>query len=149
MNPSLDARASYSGYIVLCTVWVLLGFLFLYILLVQHKPAGAFPAVICFGVASLFALWLSGFRLIIKDGRFRYRDGFFRWHECELSEIEHAQGAWMDWDVGTKIVKIPRLVIEIEGRKKILINAKPFTREALKRLNEILHPEGVKRFQLR
>lgn len=144
MKPSLDARASYSGYIALCTIWVLLGFLGVYIIVARHNMAGTFPAVLSFGVAGLFALWLSGFRLIIENDRFRYRDGFFRWRECDLSEIVKAQAAWIEWDVGTKVIKIPRLVIEIEGREKILINAKPFTREALKRLNEILRPYRAK-----
>jgi len=141
MNDSLHARASYSGYIVLSGIWFVLGIANIFILIAKPHSKVEFPIIICFAIGALFSLWLWGFRLIIENGRFRYRDGLYRWHECELDEIENAGATWVKWDVGTKVIKVPRYEIEVRGRgNSILINSKPFTREALRRLNEIMKP---------
>lgn len=132
MDTNLNARASYSGYIVLSGIWFLLGVVNIFVLVAKPHSKAEIPIILCFGVGILFSLWLWGFRLIIENGRFRYRDGFYRWHECELGEIENAGATWIKWDVGTKIIKIPRYVVEVRGREKpILINIKPFTHDAL------------------
>ncbi len=141
MGSSLKARASYSGYIVLSGIWLVLGIANIFLLIAKPHSKAEIPIGICFTVGLLFSLWLWGFRIIIENGRFRYRNGLYRWHECDLDEIENAGATWVKWDVGTKIIKIPRYVVEVRGKEKnILINTKPFTREALKGLNEIMRP---------
>lgn len=141
MSDSLDARASYSGYIVFGVMWIPIALLFVFVAVSRNQYGALAGTAIAFSIWLGFALWLAGFRIVIANGKFRYRDGLYRWHECQLDEIESAQAAWVGWDVGTKIIKIPRYTIEIRGREdSILINTKPFTRDALRKLNEILKP---------
>ena len=136
-----NARSAKIGYLVLNipTLFMLL----LYISLIfKDGPLdpsiyGVFVLLTIYGLTWVF--WLKGFKIAIDSDQFYYRDGLHRSHSIRLSDIKKTEFKWVDWRVLTRVIKIPRLIIHSkEGEKPIWINIKPFAKDDLKELREIL-----------
>lgn len=133
-------RASYSGYVVLCGIWVLLLIANLIIWLREENAGDALLLATFAGLmATLFATWLAGFCIVIGCGKFRYRNGLYQWSECELDDIRSAKTTWISWRVLTRALKVPRLVVTDRNGNSILVNIKPFSRKDSRVVNEILN----------
>lgn len=95
-------------------------------------------AVICLGVASVWIVWLRGFRLRVNDGGFEYRDGLYRTRRCQLADIEDAKATWISWRFLWRTLRVPRMVISVRDAEPIAVNVKPFSRADLATLRGIL-----------
>ncbi|HQB16009.1 MAG TPA: hypothetical protein PLT00_04765 [Verrucomicrobiota bacterium] len=87
--------------------------------------------------------WLLGFKIRITAKTFEYRNGLWRWQSCSRNEISDAKFCWLEFSNFGRILKFPRLVIQCRERQQggIVINPKPFSREVLRRVQEILSSE--------
>jgi hypothetical protein len=83
---------------------------------------------------------LLAFKIKITTEYFEYRDGLWRVHRCHRSSITGVENVWVEFSRLGRVLRIPRLVIRCKNAPEdtILINSKPFSREALKQLREIL-----------
>ncbi len=83
-------------------------------------------------------LWISGFKMVFTETTFMYRDGFYRWHQIEINNIESAEFDLVE--VGTiRRYSIPRFVIKAKDKQSapILVNTQPFTEEGINTLQNI------------
>lgn len=148
INGPTIIRATSKSYFFLCGIWVILtiGYLFL----CYRNPGKGLEtgALIAGGVALLWLIWLRGFKVRVYNDCFEYRNGFFRSSRLHLSEILKIKDVWIEWKLLNRKIKILRIAIiaKSEG-KTILINPKPFRRNDLSMICEILGtsvepPEG-------
>jgi hypothetical protein len=136
-NTTVVIRASIAGYIALGAIWIILGGFFVY--LAFTRPGGNIwcGAVTCFSVAVAFWVWLRGFKIILSDQWFEYRDGFFRTTGVPTPEIEEVKVEWVSAGHHLAGRKIPRLlVIARNGTLTIRVNPKPFSRRDLRKIFE-------------
>jgi hypothetical protein len=98
-------------------------------------------ALLTGGVALLWSLWLSGFRIRVVDGVLEYRDGLYRTSRIPLGEIAQMRSEWVRWHLLGRKLEVPRLaVIGVDGEKAILINPKPFAWPDLQLLRKAVTP---------
>jgi hypothetical protein len=119
-----------------------------YVILAVRKPGLGIEngAIILGSVALMSVLWLGGHRIEVNAGVLRYRDGLFRSRSIRLVDIESLKIAWVDFGFLGRDVGIPRLRVAGRNRRQsFLINPKPFSRQGLKELNEVIRsgmPDG-------
>ena len=135
------ARAAKIGYLVLNipTIFIL-SLQFSIVLREGPTHPTIWQAIIIFIFYGLiWIFWLKGFEISIDTNLFYYRDGLHRSHSILLSDIKKTEFKWVDWRVLTRVIKIPRLIIHSKkGERPIWINIKPFAKDDLKELREIL-----------
>jgi len=141
----LNARSSPAGYVVLAGIWFLLGALFVWCAFYRQGAGGWKTGIIglqvaamCFAVASLWIVWLRGFRLRINGDVFEYRNGLYQTRSCPLADIEDYEVKWIKWQVLWRRLKVPRGVVAVRNQDPILINIKPFSRADLAALRHLL-----------
>ncbi|MCS7091723.1 MAG: hypothetical protein NZM03_13530 [Limisphaera sp.] len=134
------ARASGAGYIVFGLLYSPIIAIFLFILFSGKLRGQEYVAFLPWLLLISTYVWLLGFRITITDTTFEYRDGFWRSRSCRRDQISSAKLCWLQFDTFGRTVKLPRLVIKCRENihAKIVINPKPFSREAMKRVREIL-----------
>jgi hypothetical protein len=135
------ASSARIGYLILNIPTIILMIIYALVLLkhesVDPSVYGAVGIIFLYGLA--WVVWLKGFKIIIDNIKFQYRDGLHRSHSVLLSDIKKTEFKWVDWRILTRVIKIPRLIIHSrQGGKPIWINIKPFAKEDLKELREIL-----------
>lgn len=133
----MTIRATFSSYIALCGIWVILAILYLY-LCVQHPGTGCeFGALISGGGGVFFAIWLRGFKITVSNEYLSYRNGWFISSRIPLNEIASIEDKWIEWDVFTRKVKVPRVVVASRHNETVIqINSKPFGWHDLQRIRE-------------
>lgn len=133
----VDARACASSYLVLGSMFFLLT---LFGLLVAMKtPAHDWEfAYIPAGIGIGLVLWLRAIRLKIEDGELFYQT-LFRARHIRVTDIEKVENRI----IGTSKGAYRALVIyplPHARQRPIRINIKPFSREDLSRLFDLLSP---------
>lgn len=146
-NNDLNARATYGGYLALCSIWGILALSYIALAISKQALDAFYVALLCIFVGLLFFFWLTGHRIIISNEKIIYRDGFFRKRECLLSDIKSLKHAWVHYQYLWRKLEMPRLVIRFHDRKAppILINAKPFSRDDLMKLEKIVKNYQIKK----
>jgi hypothetical protein len=132
-------RATLTSYILLCGIWIILasGYLILsYRSQGENLESGA---IIAGGVGLLWGIWLRGFRISLSNKTLEYRDGFYRSSRLHISQIVKIKSEWVAWGVLGRKIRIPRMaVIAQDEEESILINPKPFGRNELRLIREML-----------
>jgi hypothetical protein len=142
--PVFSARAAVSAYIVLAGFWLLISFMIFLLDLRRHPPGTDWGAIVPLGVGALWIVWLRGFRLEVSQGDLSYRDGLYRSTMVPLSDIREAKNTWIGWKLLTRKLQVPRLVVTYGSKSdRLAINAKPFRRQDIQRVIEILKPRGT------
>lgn len=134
----LDARADWSGYVVLGGVFFLLALFGLYVAI--RTPAHDWNFVyVPLGVLAFVLLWLQSIRLRIGRGEFFYRT-LFGTRRINLSDIEKAEMCLIRTSKGSyrALVIYPRTE---RMQKPMRVNIKVFSREDLSRLFDLLGPK--------
>lgn len=120
-------RAAWSGYVILCSIWVLLGGGYFWLGVSRGIPDGMNIALLCLSVIAVICGWLRGFKITVTDTYFECRGGNYRTTRIPLSEIGRVTFLWVEWDRLGGAVKIPRLAVVTRDRRvTAVINAKPF-----------------------
>lgn len=143
------ARASPSGFIVFGVLYAPICILYL-VLLAKGKLHGQALAVFVPWLLLIPTyVWLLGFRIRITMDRFEYRDGLWRLHSCPRNLVRSCKVRWLEFRNLGRVLQFPRLVIQCNGGSddRIVINPKPFSREAIKRVKEILGGDKAAEFQ--
>jgi hypothetical protein len=140
----MHARASRSSFLVFGGLFLPHCVLFL-LLLAKGKLRGQEYTVLlpwCLLVGA--CAWLLGFKISITPDRIDYRDGLWRWHSCPRDVVEDASVRWVEYRWVGRRLSIPRLVINCgKGEKhKLVINPKPFSRQAIKCVLETANGEA-------
>jgi hypothetical protein len=135
-NP-ITIRATFSSYIALSGVWVILA-LFWFLLSLKNPSTGCEKGVvICGGVTLLWWWWLLGFKITITSSFLEYRDGFYQSSKIALSDIKQIKDENVGWNVLSPRIIVPRLIIISRGETAdIRINPKPFSRTDLKKVRQ-------------
>jgi hypothetical protein len=140
-------RASRAGYIVFGAIYSPMFLAYIYGFL--NGRAGNAASAILIPLALLLGTyaWLLGFKIRITPDQFEYRDGLWRWHTCPLDEVRDVKHTWVEFKNLGRTLKIPRMVVRRYDlpEKPILVNAKPFPREAIIRMKELLETGGTTR----
>lgn len=143
---SITLRASVSGYIVLTTPWLLIAVLNIIIFFRSTEEKLASEAIIVFsitlGIAFLWCIWLSGFKITVNHEFITYRDGLFRLSKVSLSEILDIKKLWIKKNILNQSIVAPRIaIITKSGDTSFQINIKPFSGRdlqlLLKELNKL------------
>ncbi len=140
-------RASKSGFFVFGCLFLPICALYLLLLaegkLRGQEYAALMPWCLLVGVYG----WLLGFKVSITRDRINYRDGLWRWHSCPRDEVEDASVRWVEYRWVGRRLSSPRLVINCgKGEKhKLVINPKPFSRQAIKRILETANGDASTR----
>lgn len=132
---STTIRATWTSYIVLGGVWILLAIG--YLLLGLRNPGRDLElgVLIAGGLAILWFAWLRGFRITVSQGHFEYRDGFFRSSRVALNDITNIKNERAEWNLLGQKLAIPRIAITAKnGEMVIRINPKPFGSVELQRV---------------
>lgn len=138
-NRSMTIRATWTSYIVLGGVWILLAIGYLLLCLRSPGKNLEVGALIAGGVAILWLIWLRGFKITVSYGSIEYRDGFFRSSKVDLSEIANIKNESIGWNVLGQRFRIPRIIVTTKNGEVVMqINPKPFGRFALQRILEEL-----------
>lgn len=138
----LLARASYSAYVALWAAWFILALINIALYLKNRPPGVGTTIIILLLVGVGWITWLRGFRIAISDERLAYRDGLYKSITIPLDEVCNAKMGWTEWQILTRILKVPRLLVTYGANDEVLaINAKPFHRKDIKRALELLHVE--------
>ena len=121
---SITLRASVSGYIVLTTPWLLIAILNIIIFFRSTEEKLASEAIIVFsitlGIAFLWCIWLSGFKITVNHEFITYRDGLFRLSKVSL--------LWIKKNILNQSIVAPRIaIITKSGDTSFQINIKPFS----------------------
>jgi hypothetical protein len=139
-----EARAARSSYLVWTALFSPLCILSLVNLADGKLRGQEYVVLLPFGMLLGFLLWLSGFRIQLTESDLIYRDGLRRRHSCRRDAIVNARMGWMEFSRLGKPLQIPRLIIICSDNRSIIINTKPFARDAIKRLRQLLDPSTVK-----
>lgn len=147
-NRSTTIRATWTSYIVLGGVWILLAIGYLLLGLRNPGKNLELGVLIAGGLAVLWFTWLRGFRITVSHGYLEYRDGFFRSSRVALNDITNIKNERMEWKLLGQKLAIPRVTITAKnGEMVIRINPKPFGSGELQRVMKELKTmkEGVHR----
>jgi len=132
-------RAAGSSYLVLCSIWFLLGSWCFWMGMQQGVPGAMDIAFLCLSVGLVTCGWLCGFKIIVTDTHFEYRGGNYITKKIPLAEIGRIAHAWVEWERFGGPTKIPRLVVITRDRKAaVVINSKPFKLQELQDLAQQL-----------
>ncbi|MGC4013868.1 MAG: hypothetical protein QM755_05025 [Luteolibacter sp.] len=103
------------------------------------RPEELFPLpILMWPALSLVAyLWLRGFRLIVRDGKVSYRDGFYRSREHALTELRSAKRKWVRVSGPPSL---PNVVVTFRkrGMPRFWISCNVFHHRDLERFMEIV-----------
>lgn len=135
-----SARASRAGYIVFGIIYFPMFLAYIYGFFNGRSGNAKSSILIPFALLLGTYTWLLGFRIRITSDRFEYRDGLWQWHRCPLNEISGVKHAWVEFKNLGRTLKMPRMVVSRYDRPEtpILINLKPFSREAIIRVSELI-----------
>jgi hypothetical protein len=130
---AMDAKACFSSYVVLCSIWVLLAAVWTYIN-VRSPYRDWRPVWICILVALGLAIWLQRFRLTVTSGLLKYQT-LFATRSIRLVEIERAKIETFHTGKGSYQAV---LLYSKTSSKPIKINTKVFSRSDITKLFDIL-----------
>ena len=132
------ARAALSSYVALMGIWVLLGLG--YEALAFSKPGHNMHlgGAICLLASLLWFFWLRGFRLFLNHDRIEYRDGLYRSFILALDDISDVKNSWVERSRLGRKLSLPRLLLVYAPRKHIAVNTKPFRRQDLQVIMQVL-----------
>jgi hypothetical protein len=135
------AHASPVGYIVFGVLYLPICALYLLILFMGKMHGKEYSVLFPWLLLAPTYLWLGGFKIRITETTFEYRDGLWRWHSCLRKDISGTEFRWLKFSNFGRVLKFPRLVILRRDCPKgpIAINPKPFSRESLERIQQILN----------
>lgn len=148
-NRSTTIRATWTSYIVLGGVWILLAIGYLLLGLRNPGKSLELGVLIAGALAILWFAWLRGFRITVSHDYLEYRDGFFRSSRVALNDIANIRNERTEWNLLGKKLSIPRITITAKnGESVIRINPKPFGSvklqrviKELKTIKEGVHPQ--------
>ena len=130
----VDARACFSSYLMLCSIWVLLAAVRGYIGVRSTRPDWR-PVWFCISVAAGLAIWLERFRLVVTSGVLTYRTLFKR-RSVRLEELGKAEIATFSTSKGDNQALL--LYPSSPSSATIKVNVKVFSRADITRLFDIL-----------
>lgn len=138
----MRAKATPAGYFVLAGPHFLIGFGFLALFFLQEDwvISNLIPFLICSMVGLIFCIWLNGRKIFVNGNLLVYRNGFYKRISCDIPNVKNIKHKWIHYQYLWRRLEMPRLVIRFHDRKTppILINAKPFSRSDLEKLEEII-----------
>lgn len=139
-SPPIVVKATVRSYIGLTSVWWILGFGPLYVALTRHQDNLILLLSLSWGIAILWTLWLTGFRLTLNEKSIIYRDSFWRTNEMELSDIISAKECWIQYKNLGRTLSVSRCKIKLRGRKEpILLNSVVFDSKEYRRVMDIVN----------
>jgi hypothetical protein len=134
-NRMITIRATWTTYLVLSGIWIILAIGYLFLALRAPGKSLELGALISAGVAILWVTWIRGFRITLSQGWIEYRDGFFRCTKVLLKEIADIQRENLEWKLLGRKLAIPRIAVITKDRAVAMrINSKPFGRIGLQRI---------------
>jgi len=138
---NFSATASRAGFIVFGALFSPIILLYLYGLIIGRLRGQEFAGILPLMLLFSTCLWLLGFKIIISANAIKYRNGLWRWRSCLRDEVSECEMRWIEYRYFGRVLKIHRLVI-YRGNcpsESIVINPKPFSRETILRVKEILN----------
>lgn len=148
-NKQLDARSHISSYIVLCWVPIVILTFFIGTALIGRwddinaDDESLFRGYLCgcllFGSISI---WLKGLRIIVTNDSLIFRNGFWLTSKVLLKDIGFARIQTTSLGLHDRGKVYHLFVKRLDGEKDLLINIKPFSREDLSTLFELLDVKG-------
>jgi hypothetical protein len=136
MMPQRTFRASLSAYAVLCGPWIGLTLLWVAVAVRTGRMQYS-PIAICLVSATVFAIWLSAFRLELFPQSFRYRSLFRRTRSVPYSDVLKAQ----DIALGPVSRLSLRSSLLLSAGSRVTINWKVLPLEAARAFNEARNAE--------
>ncbi len=136
MMPQRTFRASLSAYAVLCGPWI--GLTLLWVAVAVRTGRMQYSAIaICLVSATVFAIWLSAFRLELFPQSFTYRSLFRRTRSVPYSDVLEAQ----DIALGPVSRLSLRSSLLLSAGSRVTINWKVLPLEAARAFNEARNAE--------
>ncbi len=134
-NTDFLLRATGSSYLILCSIWLILGSGYFWLGTHRGISNGVDIALFCLSISMVICGWLYVFRIIVTYTHFEDRGGNYITTRIPLAEIGRLAFTWIEWERTGGTVKIPRLaVITRDRRVAAVINPKPFKRGELQSL---------------
>ena len=134
----LESRAAASAYLALGGPCLLLSIIGGIIAWKHPERELEAAAATVFSVGALWVIWLSGFRIRITGQKIEYRNGCYRLVALSLHEVIEVKRTWIEWSTFCRRVQVPRLVVVGSTGRFIAINPKPFKRQDLQRVTDLI-----------
>jgi hypothetical protein len=130
MPKEIEARASFNAYLVLAGTWILLGIAMLLGELQKHYIHSWTMIAITLSVASMWCIWIRGFRIRISKDTVEYQDGLYNCSSVSLDNIKSVRISSVEVRILGRALRMPRLIVNSrDGRDNLIISIKPFSRK--------------------
>lgn len=124
---SLEIKAEFKTYAVLSGLFWILALFYLYLTFFRgFKMDCMFVSLFCLVVAALWCLWVSGFRITLRDNMLLYRNGFYKTVGVKVEDVQSIKSKWITWTVGFREVSVLRFVIKRYSGEDIIVNQQVF-----------------------
>lgn len=139
MNCLFEAKSAPSTYLVMGGLFTGLAVWAMWVQLLNASADSWKGAAVSVFMAVAWTIWARGFRIRITASTLEYRDGLYRVHAIPRSDVSGFEAEWITWPIFGSAITVPRMVVKTFGKEiAIIINPKPFRRDAMAKVRALL-----------